>query len=126
MSTARDLTPEQLAEYRAAAHRHHRAEQAALVLREREARLLAQRAAALLRDEFYARRVLLFGSLIHPGCFTEWFDVDVAADGLAPVDTLRAMERVHDLSATIEVNLVDLAACSASINRVIEREGVPL
>ena len=126
MSTARDLTPEELAEYRSAASRRHRAEQAALVVREREARQLARLAAELLRDEFGAERVLLFGSLVHPGCFTEWSDVDVAAAGLAPADTLRAMEQVPGLSAAIEVNLVDLAACSASLRRAIEREGVPL
>ena len=70
--------------------------------------------------------MLLFGSLIHPGCFTEWSDVDVAATGIDPRDTLRAMEEVNDLSREIDVNLVDLAACKASLRAVVEREGVPL
>ena len=70
--------------------------------------------------------MLLFGSLIHPGCFTPWSDVDVAATGIDPCDTLRAMEEVDDLSTEIDVNLVDLAACKPSIRAVVEFEGVPL
>ena len=126
MRTARDLTPADMARYRAAARRRHQAEQEALALRERQARELARQAADLLRAEFHAERVVLFGSLVHPGSFTEWSDIDIAAAGLAPAETLRAMERVHDLSTSIDVNLVDLAACSASLREVIEREGVPL
>jgi predicted nucleotidyltransferase len=126
MATARDLTPEQLAAYRAAARRRHHAEQKALVARERHACELARRAAALLRDQFQAEHVVVFGSLIHPGCFTPWSDVDVAARGIHPRDTLRAMELVNDLSTDIQVNLVDLAACSESLRTVVEREGVSL
>ena len=70
MATARELTAEQLASYRAAARQRHEAEQRAL--------------------------------------------------------TLRAMERVHDLSQEIPINLVDLAACSESLRHVIEREGQPV
>ena len=126
MATARDVTPEQLAEYRAAARRRHRAEQAALARRQQQAWELARRAAILLRERFHAERVLLFGSLIHPGCFTEWSDVDVAASGIDPRDTLHAMEEVHDLSTEVDVNLVDLAACKPYIRAAVDREGVPL
>jgi predicted nucleotidyltransferase len=69
---------------------------------------------------------VVFGSLIHPGCFTRWSDVDLAARGLTPRDTLRAMEVVRDLSVEIPVNLVDLGACSESLRRVVEHEGQPL
>ena len=126
MANARDVTPEELDAYRETARRLHRAEQAALVLREREAWELARRAAVLLRERFHAERVFLFGSLIHPGCFTAWSDVDVAATGIDPRDTLRAMEDVHDLSTEIDVNLVDLAACKPYIREAVDREGVPL
>ena len=126
MANARDVTPEEMARYRETARRLHRAEQAALVLREREAWDLARRAAALLRESFHAERVFLFGSLIHAGCFTAWSDIDIAATGIDPVDTLRAMEEVHDLSTEIDVNLVDLAACKPYIRDAVDREGVPL
>lgn len=126
MATAGELTAEQLAGYRAAARRRHEAEQRALAVRERQAWDLARRAATLLRDDFHADRVLVFGSLIHAGCFTAWSDVDLAASGIERRDTLRAMERVHDLSQEIPINLVDLESCSVALSEVIEREGRPV
>ena len=126
MATTGELTAEQLAGYRAAARRRQEAERRALVLREQQAWDLAGRAATLLRDEFHADRVLIFGSLIHAGCFTIWSDVDVAASGLDRRDTLRAMERVHDLSQEIPINLVDITTCSDALRREIEREGRPV
>jgi uncharacterized protein len=126
MATAKDLTAEELAVYRAGARRRQEAERQALAARERRAWELAREAADLLRRDFHADRVFLFGSLIHPGCFTQWSDVDVAADGIDGNDTLRAMEMVHDLSQDIPVNLVDLNACRASLRETVEREGQPL
>ena len=59
---AHDVTPEDMARYRETARRLHRAEQAALVVREQEAWGLARRAATLLRESFHAKRVFVFGS----------------------------------------------------------------
>src|SRR4051794_3954774 len=106
MATPGGISAEELAAFRAAARRRQQAERDALAARERRARELAHEAADLLRREFHADRVFLFGSLIHHGSFTEWSDVDVAADGIDWHDTPRAMEMVHDLSDEIEVNLV--------------------
>jgi hypothetical protein len=64
--------------------------------------------------------------LVHEGCFTLWSDVDIAAWGIAPEDTFRAIGAVMDLGGDIEVNLVDMGACRPSIRAVIEREGVEL
>lgn len=136
MPTALDLTPQELAEYRAAAQRRHRQAQQELALREQTAWQLARRAADLLRTHFSATRVVVFGSLVHPGCFTPWSDVDVAAWGIQPADTFRAIGAVMDLGDDdddvhfdrfdIEVNLVDVGACSPSLLETIERDGVEL
>jgi uncharacterized protein len=109
-----------------ATRRRQQAEREALADRECRAWELAHRAAELLRRDFHAERVIVFGSLTRPGSFTEWSDVDVAADGIDPRDTLHAMEVVSYLSAKIPVNLVDLNACRASLRATIEREGQPL
>ena len=121
-----DLTPQAMLSYRAAARRQQEQERLALIARERQAWELARRAAALLRDQFAARRVVVFGSLVHPGCFTPWSDVDVAAWGLSPEHTFRAMGAVMDLGNDIQVNLVDVDTCSAALRAVIEHEGVDL
>ena len=87
---------------------------------------LARQAAVLLREEFAVERVVVFGSLVHEGCFTPWSDVDIAAWGIRPQDTFRAMGRVMDLDAEIELNLVDVGTCSDSLLMTIEQEGVAL
>lgn len=126
MPTARDLTAEELARYRAAARSRQQQETEALARREARAWKLAQRAAALLYDRFEVDRVVVFGSLTHPGCFTEWSDLDLAAWGLRPRDSLRAMAELANLGTDVAVNLVDVATCSDPLRLVIEREGRPL
>jgi len=126
MTPTLKLTPEEITAYRAAARRRHEQEQQQLALREKRAWELARQAAALLRRQFGVARVVVFGSLIHQGCFTPWSDVDIAAWGIRPQDTFRAIGAVMDLDTEIEVNLVDVGACSASLLATIEREGIDL
>jgi predicted nucleotidyltransferase len=70
--------------------------------------------------------VVVFGSLVHRGCFTPWSDVDLAAWGVRPEETFRAIGTVMDLDAEIEINLVDVETCSSSLLTMIEQEGVDL
>lgn len=126
MATALKLTPEEMATYQAAARRRSEQEQQELALREKRAWELARRAATLLREQFGATRVMVFGSLAHKGCFTPWSDVDIAAWGIRSQDTFRAIGAVMDVDAEIEVNLVDVGTCSASLLTTVEREGVEL
>ena len=126
MATAIKLTPEEIDVYRAAARRRHERERRELAQREKSAWELARRAATILRKQFGATRVMVFGSLVHKGCFTPWSDVDVAAWGIPLEDTFRAIGVVMDMSGEIEVNLVDVGACSPSLRATIEREGAEL
>lgn len=126
MATALGLTQEEMETYRAAARRRQDQEQQELAQREKRAWELARRAAALLRERFGASRVMVFGSLVHEGCFSPWSDVDLAAWGIRPEDTFRAIGAVMDIDAEIELNLVDVDTCSASLLVAIEREGVEL
>ncbi len=126
MSTATELTSEQVAAFRVAAWRRHEREQKELMLREERAWMLAHRTAALVREQFDAQRVALFGSLVHEGCFTQWSDVDIAVWGIRAEDTLRAIGAAMDLDGKIEVNLVDAATCSISLLATIEQEGIGL
>lgn len=126
MRTAADLTDEEIASYLTSVRQ--RAERERVEFGEREARAweLAREAAALLCDRYGATRVVVFGSLARPGCFTPWSDVDVAAWGLDPHDTLRALGEVMDLSVDVRVNLADAATCRPAVLEVIETEGVEL
>src|SRR4051812_19132025 len=71
-----DITPEAMAVYRARARRRQQAEREALAAREQRAWELARQAADALRQQCAVSKVVVFGSLVHPGCFTAWADVD--------------------------------------------------
>ncbi len=120
------LTPEEIAMYRAAARRKWQETQPERIQRQKRAWELAQSAAVLLKEQFKATKVMVFGSLVRNYCFTLWSDVDIAAWGISPNETLRAMEAVRDLDEMIEVNLVDVETCTPVLLANIEQEGMPL
>lgn len=113
-------------EYRAGARRRHGEEQRALAARVERAWDIARKAAAELRRTFGIERVMLFGSLVHPGRFSAWSDIDIAAWGLHPRETFRALGVATDCDREIMVNLVDMGACKPALREVIEREGIPI
>ena len=126
MLTSQELTREKLSVYRAAVQKRHEQEKAELNRRREKAWQAAQRAARLLREKFDASRVVVFGSLLRPTGFTQWSDVDIAAWGIAPENTFRAIGAVMDLKGEITVNLVDVDTVRPAFLAVIEQEGVEL
>jgi predicted nucleotidyltransferase len=123
---AQQITEAEMAEYRATLRSRREQERELLLLRRERAWKVARRAAALLKEEFGAEKVVVFGSLLYPERFTERSDVDIAAYGIKPTDTFKAVGATLGLDSDIEVNLVDVGACRAAVLASIEREGVPL
>jgi predicted nucleotidyltransferase len=126
MSSQPDQSEDPLASYKEGARRRHDAERAALAAREARAWVVARKAADELRRQFGVERVVVFGSLTHPGRFTAWSDIDLAVWGLQPRDTFRAIGVAMDCDREIPVNLVDIGACKPSLLTVIEREGISI
>jgi uncharacterized protein len=126
MPTTLDLTPEQIAHYRAHALRRRQQEQPEIERRREKAWQAARAAARLLKEEFEASRVVVFGSLARVSGFTRWSDVDIAAWGLAQEDTFRAIGAVMDMDTDVPVNLVDVDTARPSLLAAIEREGIAL
>lgn len=52
--------------------------------------------------------------------------MDIAAWGIAPEDTFRAIGAILDLDTPVEINLVDINTCEPALREVIEREGVDI
>ena len=120
MPTALELTSEELSRYREFAQQRQEDERRELAIREAKAWDLARQAASLLVKQFRAEHVVVFGSLVCANGFTIWSDVDIAAWGIQPQDTFKAIGAVMDLSDKIIVSLVDVNTCSASLLAVIE------
>jgi predicted nucleotidyltransferase len=119
-----NFSAEQLAQYRQTATRRQLERASKMKPRMSKAWELAQMAAKVLREQYHARRVVVFGSLLSESRFTSWSDVDIAAWGIPADQTFRAIGTVMDLDSSFEINLVDVNTCTPSLLRVIEQEGV--
>lgn len=126
MPIAPELTHLELAQYRKTARNRHEYEQKQLALRKERAWELARQAAVLLRTQYQADRIFVFGSLVQRQGFSHWSDVDIAAWGIAASDTFRAIGAVMDLSDEMEINLVDIDTCSSSLRTTILEEGIAI
>jgi predicted nucleotidyltransferase len=126
--TALDLSPEALKKYRPLdAVRRRRVEQAEEISsRLRRARLAARKAAELLKTEFGAQEVMLFGSLARRVDFTRWSDIDLASRGIPSERYLTAMDTVLHMSPEFKIDLAELETCRPAMAKSIEVDGEPL
>ncbi len=116
----------QMERYQRTARARWEARRERCALRRERAWQLARRAAALLREEFGARRIVLFGSLARAVRFHERSDVDLAVWGLPARDYYRAVARLLDLDPTIGVDLIEAEYAPPTLRATLEREGVLL
>ena len=91
-------------------------------------RLLARlrRASEALKRQFGVRRVVLFGSLAHPGWFIPDSDADIAIEGLNPKDYWEAWRLVEEIIDDRPVDFIEMERASDSLRRSIERHGIEL
>jgi predicted nucleotidyltransferase len=123
---SRDLSSSKLGEYRKTAIRRQTLRISKVKTRRELGWKLAKKAAQLLRSQFQAKRVAVFGSLLHEARFTPWSDIDIAAWGIPSDQTFRAIGAVLDLDSSLEINLVDVNTCSPNLLKAIEKEAVDL
>lgn len=120
------LTPEQMTGYREGYRRRRDLRQQALAARHARAWQVARAAATLLKEQFGAAQVAVFGSLLRPDRFRERSDVDLAVWGLDERMYLKAVSRLLDLDPEISVDLVEAEFAAPRLRAVIEQEGVML
>ncbi|MGA7877707.1 MAG: nucleotidyltransferase domain-containing protein [Desulfoferrobacter sp.] len=117
-------TAEELEKYRESARRRWAIEERHLDERYTKAWQLAKAAASLLRNEFGAKDVFVFGSLVHRELFHPGSDIDLAASGIDPSCYYRAVGRLLALDSTMEFDLVQFEEISKSWCERIAQEGV--
>ena len=98
------------------------------VLEERRALLLAmaREGAALLKQDFGADHVILFGSLGRDGPISPHSDVDLAVWGIEEGTYLRALARLLALRSDVSFDLVRAEEAGPTMLARIAEEGVPL
>jgi predicted nucleotidyltransferase len=94
--------------------------------RYRQAWQTARQISQLLYHQFSAKRVVVFGSLVRPGWFNPWSDIDLAVWGIPDASFYQAVGAAIDFSPVFEVDLVDVETCRPSLQQKINREGVDI
>jgi predicted nucleotidyltransferase len=126
--TALDLPPEALEKYHPLdAIKERRAKfSAEIASRRRRALLVARKAAKLLKSEFGAKEVILFGSLARRGSFSLYSDIDLAVRGIAPEKFFAASAAIERVDVNFQIDLAELENCSPAVLKNIEEDGKPL
>ena len=107
-----------LSSYLATSRRRKEQQQIRLCQRRSQGLALAKRAAQILKTEFGASRVVLFGSVLSESAFHEASDLDLATWDLPPADYFRALARLLDLS-DFSIDLVEAESASSYLQAAI-------
>ena len=123
--TTKDLSSEELAEYRRPLDQHFKNRKVDEALLQR-AWQTAHRVAAILYKDFGATQVAVFGSLAEPESFSKWSDIDIAVWGIPNDKYFRASSVVSDISGLFKVDLVDLESCKGIFRERIQSQLTPI
>ncbi|MEM9164315.1 MAG: nucleotidyltransferase domain-containing protein [Cyanobacteria bacterium P01_F01_bin.4] len=120
--TALDLTPEEWKQYTIP----KRVVTPEVRARWERAWMLIPELVTLLREEFGATEVKVFGSAINVEYFWPDSDIDLAAWGIPPGSYYRAAGTVDEYSDEFRVDLVDPEKCRPGLRKAIDREGISI
>jgi predicted nucleotidyltransferase len=118
------ISSEEMTAYRVSARRRQLSAQEEIAARYSRAWQVARQAAHILREQFAAAKVAVFGSLVHKELFHMRSDVDLAAWGMDEKGLYRAVGQLLSLDPEITVDVVMAEQVSDSFLKRIEREGV--
>ena len=93
-------------------------------LRWKEAWQLIPELARLLREEFGATQILVFGSAVNADYFSAESDIDIAAWGIPIAQYLSAVLAVNEFHDDFKVDLLDPTLCRLALQKRIEEEGI--
>ena len=86
-----------------------------------------RRAAGVLKDQFGARQVILFGSLAGSAWYGATSDIDLAVEGLkGGKNYWQAWRAVEEIVNDRLVDLIEIEDASESLRQAIQRYGIEL
>lgn len=123
--TAKDLSPEELKEYRQRLDEHlqNRKVDEALLQRAWDT---VYRVAAMLYEDFDAKQVAVFGSLAQGTWFSKSSDIDVVVWGLRGDTYLDALWETKNFSREFKIDLVNFDSTKGRFRERIQNQAVPL
>ena len=123
--TAKDLSPEELAQYRQRLDQHFQNRKVDEALLQR-AWQTAYRIAATLYEDFGATQVAVFGSLAESKAFSKWSDIDIAVWGIPSDKYFRAVWEAEAISRLFKLDLIDFESCKGLFRERIESQAISI
>lgn len=87
---------------------------------------IARKAAEILKINFAAQQVWVFGSLAHPPGMNPWSDIDLAVRGIPKDKFYAAVAALIDLTADFKIDLIDMDSCKQQMQEIILHQGLEL
>ena len=123
--TAKDLSPEELVQYRQRLDQHFQNRKVDESLLQR-AWHTAHRVATMLYEDFGATQVAVFGSLAGQQWFSKGSDIDIAVWGL-PGDTyLDALWETRNFSPEFKIDLINFHSAKGRFRERIQSQAIPV
>ncbi len=119
----KDLSPEEIKEYRKRLDQHlqnHKVDKALL----RRAWHTAHKIAAMLYEDFSATQVAVFGSLAQQNWFSEWSDIDIVVWGLSDDQYLSAVSDTIGSSEEFKIDLVKFENCKGLFLERVQKQAI--
>ena len=123
--TTKDLSPQELAQYRKRLNQHFQNRKVDKALLQR-AWQTAYRIAAMLYEDFNATQVAVFGSLVESEAFSKWSDIDIAVWGIPNDKYFRAVWEAEDICRLFKLDLIDFESCNGLFRERIESQAVSI
>ena len=123
--TAKDLSPEELAQYRQRLDQQFQNRKVDEALLQR-AWQTAHRVAAMLYKDFSATQVAVFGSLAGRDWFSKGSDIDIAVWGLLGDVYLDALWETRNFSREFKIDLVNFHSAKGRFRERIQSQAVPI
>jgi len=112
-----------MAAYRASAQKRQQQRRDRMHQRWQIGLTVAQKASKLLKQNFNAKRVVLFGSMLSVDQVHERSDVDLVVWGLDPRDYYQAVGQLQALERAMSVDLIEAESASPRLLKDIEVTG---
>jgi predicted nucleotidyltransferase len=119
-----EITSAKLETYRKTSRALVAVQQEQLERRQQSAWDVARRASAILKEQFGASRVVIFGSTLHPERFHYRSDIDLAVWDIK--EYFRAVAVLLDIDPSFEFDLIPIEDARLAILELIKEEGVDL
>ena len=120
------ITESQMAIYRATAWRLAQKRLQQLQAKHQRAWEVARQAAQVLKQQFGAQQVAVFGSMLSCDRVHERSDLDLAVWGLDQSLYYKAVSCLLDLDPSLSIDLVEVELAKPKIRAAIEQEGIVL